>query len=234
MEKKQLKTCIVLPAFNEESNIAAVLDKINAQAIDAVVIDDGSSDSTGDVAYRHGAFVITHKNRGGKGASLRDGFAYVAGKEYDFVIALDSDGQHDPNEIPLFLRQAQISNADIIVGNRLWRPTGMPIVRLFTNRFMSLVISALCGCWIPDSQCGFRLFRVKAISSIKIEGNKFEIDSEPLVKLARRGYAIESIPITSIYGKEKSQINPLVDTMRFFRFVIKAIFYQKGRNENVT
>jgi len=219
-----MKTAVLLPAFNESSTISVLTRKIKSGGLDVVVIDDGSEDGTGNLAEKEGATVIRHPKRRGKGLSLKDGFEYASKNGYEHVITMDADGQHDPEEIQGLMDKARETKASVVVGNRLANPADMPWVRLFTNRFMSGVVSAICHQKIPDTQCGYRLFEIDALNSIVIEARKFEIESELLVKLAKKGYKIESVPIRSIYAGETSQINPLTDTFRFIRFLVRILF----------
>lgn len=218
-----MKTCVILPAFNEAENIANIIRKIKKIDIDVIVVDDGSKDSTSSIAEKEKAYLIRHPRRRGKGTSLKDGFDYARRRGYDIIITMDADGQHGPSEIPLFIKKAKETEASVVVGDRLTDPADMPPIRVLTNRFMSKIISAICHQRIPDTQCGFRLFHRDAINSIEIEARKFEIESELLVKLSRKGYRIESLPIKSIYAGETSQINPIIDAFRFIRFIIRIL-----------
>lgn len=218
-----MKICAILPAFNEAEYISGIISKIKSFSVDVIVVDDGSQDETASLAKRQGAFLIQYKTRRGKGSSLKDGFDYARKNNYDIVITMDADGQHDPEEIPLFLKKAEDLSPCIVVGNRMANPTGMPAIRIFTNRLMSAVISAICQQKIPDTQCGYRLFPKDVLSSIDIEARRFEIESELLIKLSKKGYKIESVPIKSIYAGETSRINPIFDTFRFIGFLIKML-----------
>lgn len=222
-----MKELIILPAYNEAANICKVVKSCKDLGYSVLVVDDGSTDNTLEIAKKEGAVVLRHNERQGKGFSIKDGFIYAINNSYHTVITLDADGQHDPSEIKKFIKKAAESNAPVIIGNRLCDPKNMPFVRLLTNKFMSAVISCVCKQNIPDTQCGYRLFKTFALESITIEAKKFEIDSELLIKLCRKGYKVESIPIKSLYGEEISQINPIVDTLRFFRFLIKILMSKK-------
>lgn len=215
-----MKACAIIPAFNEAENISKVIGGILVHGIDAVVVDDGSLDETFLLAERNKAHVIRHAKRRGKGLSLKSGFDYALKNGYDIIISMDADGQHDPGDIPLFLKKLKEEGPCIVIGNRMGNPKGMPFVRVATNRFMSSVISAICSQNIPDTQCGYRLFTGDAVSKVDIEAHKFEVESELLVKLARNGFEIKSVPIKSIYGREKSKIRPVRDTLRFICFII--------------
>lgn len=219
-----MRGCVIIPAYNEEMRIGYIVGEVKAKGVDCVVIDDGSSDKTKMIAEREGAHVISHPNNSGKGRSIRDGFSYVLESGYDFGLIMDGDGQHHPDEIPAFIKAAEDSDAGVIVGNRMRKPRNMPPVRLLTNWFMSTIISLITGQRLPDSQCGFRLIRSEVIKAIILSSDRYEIESEILIKAARAGFKIKSIFIKSIYGGQKSQIRPFKDTLRFVSFISKTIF----------
>jgi glycosyltransferase involved in cell wall biosynthesis len=218
----------VVPAVNEEKTIGGVIDGVKNHLEKIVVIDDGSSDRTGEIAEKHGAEVVRHEENMGKGQSLRDGFDRALKAGCEAVIVLDGDGQHDPAEIPKFVERAEAGAAGIIVGNRMSGARGMPLLRRFTNRFMSFLISRVCGQRIPDSQCGYRLLKRPVLEKVSLSTDCFETESEMLIRAGRAGFLIESVPVKTIYSRETSKIRPLTDTVRFFRFIFREAF-SKGR-----
>ncbi len=181
---------VLIPAYNEASTIGDVIKSIRSQGLDVLVIDDGSTDNTYDIAQINSASVIRHAMNKGKGASLREGFEDTLKKDYDAVIVMDGDGQHDPQEIQKFLKEVSSSDADIIVGNRMEDVTTMPFKRKMTNRFMSYLISKVAKQDIPDTQCGYRLIKTKALKSVKFLTSNYEIESELLIKASRKGFKI--------------------------------------------
>jgi glycosyltransferase involved in cell wall biosynthesis len=222
-----MRVCAIIPAFNEAGSIAGVIKGVKSFGIDAVVIDDGSSDETSLIAEKQDARIIPHIKRSGKGLSLKNGFDYALNKGYDMVFTLDADGQHDPADIPLFLNKIKKSGCSVVIGNRMSRPKDMPRIRVVTNKIMSSIISAICRQSIPDTQCGYRLFTRDAIAGINIKSHKFEIESEILIKLARKGFRISSVMISSIYADETSKIRPVRDAFRFIRLIIRVLVKNK-------
>jgi glycosyltransferase involved in cell wall biosynthesis len=220
----KMKICAVIPTYNEAKVIAGLVSRIKAMGLDVVVIDDGSTDNTGFCAGESGAVVLRNERKLGKGASLGKGFDFVRKMPFDGIMIMDGDGQHDPEDIKQFLAVAEKKQPCLIVGNRLGDPKGMPLIRRLTNRFMSYLLSQICRQGIPDSQCGFRFISSEILRKIKLRSRKFEIESEMLIKTGRQGFKIYSVPIRSIYGGEKSNINPLIDTVRFFRFLFRQIW----------
>ena len=226
-----MKLCVIIPVHNEAAEIGRIVTAIRQKKLDVVVIDDGSSDDSGYAAASCGAHVLTHQERQGKGLSLQEGFAYALQNNYRGVITMDGDGQHDVSDIDSFLDMIAADSARIINGTRMNGARGMPLIRLMTNRVMSGVISFICKQRIPDSQCGFRYIPAEALESIRLKSRDFEIETEVLIKASRRGYSIVSTPIKTIYRNEKSKINPVKDTVRFFVYLAKEL---KGDDESLS
>ena len=219
-----MRTCVLIPAYNESHHIVRLINEIKKTGLPMFVIDDGSQDDTARLAEEAGVPVIRNERNLGKGQSLIRGFHAMLEKNFDSVITIDADGQHDPAEIIRFVETATTSPNSIFVGNRLMQPVGMPWSRLLTNKIMSWAISLIAKQKIPDTQCGFRLIKNGLLRNLKLKTANYEIESEVLLRAARLGYTIESIPISSIYRNEKSQINPCIDTIRFLRFIMREIF----------
>ena len=211
--------CVLIPARNEASAIGAVVAPLARQGVDVLVIDDGSSDQTAQAARAAGARVLPRTRDHGKGAALREGFAWALERGYEAVVTMDADGQHAPEDVPRLVQTAVVTGAMIVVGNRMEHPVGMPRVRRWTNRVMSWIVSRLARQRIPDSQCGLRLIHTGLLRRARLEAAHYEIESELLLEAARLGGRIAAAPIQSIYAAQRSQINPWIDTTRFVRFL---------------
>lgn len=212
-----MKIGVVIPSFNERATIGKVVVEVIKYDVDEIlVIDDGSTDDTSKVAKENGATVITHSNNLGKGESIKEGISYFSNKDISYIIFMDGDGQHDPEEISRFINNAY---KNVVIGNRMCDHGNMPFIRWITNRIMSFIIFFLCGQYLPDSQCGYRLVNKEVLNNISLKCCKYEIESEMILKISEQNIKIYSIPISTIYRSEVSQINPLKDTLRFLGLV---------------
>ncbi len=211
--------CAVIPAFNESGRIGPVVAEARRHGLAVIVVDDGSSDNTASVAAAAGAEVIRHAENAGKGAALRTGFRRALEASYEGVVTLDADGQHDPEEIPKFIEAYERTGIPVLIGNRLWNPAGMPLVRRLTNRFMSWLLSREMGRYVPDTQCGFRFIRTDLLPYLETHSERFAAESEVLLEMAARGIRMDSVRIRTIYGGERSKIRPCADTIRFWRML---------------
>mgnify|MGYP001310971809 CR=1 FL=1 len=213
--------CILIPAFNEAHRIGPVVSGALAHGYPVVVIDDGSSDDTGALVRSLGAEVIRHEDNHGKGASLVSGFTYAREHGHPVVVTLDADGQHDPAEISRFVDTYRRTGIPVLIGNRMWNDAEMPIVRRWTNRVMSRLLCRIMKTFVPDTQCGFRLYRTDVLSFAPAVSRRFAMESEVLLHLALRGFRMDSVRVSTIYRGSKSRINPLVDTLRFFMMLLQ-------------
>ena len=224
-----MRTCVIIPTYNESKTIAGLIRQVQSNGLEVIVIDDGSSDNTADIAEASKVFVLRNVRNLGKGASLVKGYDFALAQGFDAVISMDGDGQHSCDDLAAFIHKAESSGVAIVVGNRMNSTKQMPLLRVATNRFMSRLISLVTGQRIPDTQCGFRLVKKELLEKFKLSTSKYETESEILIQASRLGFKIESVPVRTIYSGQKSQINPFVDTLRFLRFIIRESF-RRGKN----
>jgi glycosyltransferase involved in cell wall biosynthesis len=220
-------TFAVIPAFNAGPRLAEVVEKTAAQLAPerVLVVNDGSADGEPERLRARGAWVVDHDGNRGKGAALRTGFAAVLPRGAVGVLTLDADGQHDPDWIPRFLDAAP--GADIVLGSRMQNPGPMPRLRVVVNRFTSAVVSALAGTRITDSQSGFRWIAARVLRAVPLESQRFDAESEILIKAACLGFRIREIPMAAVYGEETSKVHPFRDTLRFFRLVRRSLRWRR-------
>jgi glycosyltransferase involved in cell wall biosynthesis len=220
-----MRAAAVIPAFNEAASIAAVVAGVRPAVAHVVVVDDGSSDATADEARRAGAEVLVHPSNRGKGHAVRTGLARVLNDSFTHVLLLDADLQHLPDEAAALLARAESSGADIVLGERRFDRSRMPASRYHANRIGSRVLSWFVGVPVQDTQCGFRVFRVEALRPLKLTATGYEIETEMLVKVRRRGGRVATVPVTAVYGNQRSKLRPVPDTTRtcflavYYRFL---------------
>jgi glycosyltransferase involved in cell wall biosynthesis len=227
------QTAAVIPAYQDEKHIGDIVRRTRRQLDHVLVVDDGSSDQTAQRAREAGAEVIVHDQNRGKGEAIKTGLGHwfatanssrsTAGElepQIIWAILLDSDGQHLPEEIDRFLEEAaSASQPAFLIGTRMNNLVGMPFIRRVVNRYMSSQISRLCRQQIPDTQCGFRMVHREFVPELLRGGNRFEYETEVLIVASRKGYRIESVPITTVYTDQVSKIHPVRDSLRFFKLM---------------
>ncbi|HLX35569.1 MAG TPA: glycosyltransferase family 2 protein [Candidatus Limnocylindrales bacterium] len=200
----------LVPAHNEAPRIEAVV-RAAARHGPVLVVDDGSADDTGARAVAAGADVFRQEPNQGKGAALRAGFRLALERDFEAVITLDGDGQHDASEIPAFLgayanRTVAGFPTELIVGRRDF--SKMPAARRLANSLGTVTLSAALGEWIPDNQSGYRLIGrrlMRAMLPSREDGFAFEV--EMIAVCLREGWPLDWIPIRTIYGDEESHID---------------------------
>jgi glycosyltransferase involved in cell wall biosynthesis len=213
------RVAVVIPAYHEEKHIGEVVLRTRAQLNHVLVVDDGSMDKTAEHARAAGAEVIIHPQNRGKGESIKTGLRHWLDRQFDFVIVLDADGQHRPEEIERFLRLAASDGVALLIGNRMNDVARMPHLRRVVNRYMSKRISCVCGREIPDTQCGFRMLHRQLIPEMLGGTGRFDYETEMLFIASRKNFRIESVPISTVYSDEVSSIHPVRDTVRFLKLM---------------
>jgi glycosyltransferase involved in cell wall biosynthesis len=224
------QTAAVIPAYQDEKHIGDIVRRTRRQLDNVLVVDDGSTDQTALRAREAGAEVIVHAQNQGKGEAIKTGLAHWIGsanssrsgedRQITWVILLDSDGQHLPEEIDRFLLAAtSVTQPTFFIGNRMDDVARMPFVRRVVNRYMSNQISRVCGQKIPDTQCGYRMLHRQLIPDMLRGAHRYDYETEALIIASRKGYRIESVPITTVYTDQVSKIHPVRDAFRFFQLM---------------
>jgi glycosyltransferase involved in cell wall biosynthesis len=221
------KVCIVIPAYNAQETLGSVLKKISPLKGDIMVVDDGSSDETKRAALENGAQLLEHPFNLGKGAALRTGFRYALQKDYQVIITLDADGQHDPAEIPFLLKIFRSVKPDILIASRAAEFGKMSFLRRFWNRLGVKAVARLCHSDITDSQSGFRLIRADVLKKIDFSTSRFEAELELLIKACKRGFSVLSVPINTqkVDGTGSSHFRPVVDTWMVCKLFLRSLFW---------
>lgn len=222
----------VLPAFNEGATIRSLVERTLARLQNVIVVDDGSSDDTSAQLTGLPVRVIRHEENLGKAASLWDGVQAALQHEAEYVITLDGDGQHAPEDIPNLLDAHHARPNDIIIGARVRNRETAPVARRFANDFADFWISWAAGARIRDSQSGFRLYPAELLERIDVAHDKahgFVFESEILIEAARSGVACYSIPIQTRYPKQarKSYFRPVADIAAIVLMVARKLLLQR-------
>jgi len=217
-----MKVLIIIPAYNEEKNVKKVINECLKYSKHVLAINDGSKDGTLKEIKKTKAICLDNGINRGKGYSLKRGFKYAIENKFDVVVTLDADGQHDPRYIQSFVIGIK-KGYDILIGTRIKRHSDMPYIRRATNFLLSFILSIFSRKWIKDTQSGYRAINVESLKGLKLETNRYETESELLMKLGRRGAKFGKIIIPTIYGSEESSINPIKDAGRF----LKVLRYRK-------
>lgn len=207
----------VIPALNAEKSVAGVIEATRRAlpGIHVVGVDDGSTDATRIVLERTCDHVITFDVNRGKGAALRTAFEWISEhRGTSPVLTLDADGQHDPSFAPRLLDM--LTSADIVIGTRHIRGATVPPHRRFANRLSSAATRAVSRTRISDSQSGFRAMRPEVIATVRAIGDRYEYETDFLVRASHRGYRIAEVSVPTIYGPP-SHFREFADAWRVAR-----------------
>lgn len=219
--------CAVIPAHDEAPRIGEVIRR-TLEHLPALVVDDGSSDSTAEVARAGGAEVIEQRPNQGKGAALRVGFRAALERGLEAVVTLDADGQHDPADLPALLAgRSAADTPELVVGQRVFHQ--MPLVRRASNELGTWLLSAALGRSIPDNQSGYRVIGRRLMGAMLEsceDGFAFEV--EMIAVCLREGWPMAWVPIRTIYADERSHIRPLRHLREFLGVTRRARRIARG------
>jgi len=224
---------VVIPAFNEERSLGFILQRTNEafKKMDlyheVIVINDGSNDRTAKVAMEYGGILINNEENLGKGDALKKGFMRANGY---FIVTLDADGEHEPEEIPNLLYPVLNGNNNVavVVGSRFngkMRDGAMTRLHIVGNKIFNAIIFFLTGKTISDSQSGFRVYRRDVVRKLILYSLGYEIDTEIIVKILKRRFVVKEVPIT--HNRRYcgfSRLDTLRDGFKILMTIIKARF----------
>lgn len=219
----------VIPAYQAAATIGAVVRGVRRRLEHVIVVDDGSSDSTAEAAEREGARVERLPANGGKGVALRVGIERALALEPRALALLDADGQHDPDDLDALLAAWDAGTADLVIGARLADRDEIPTARFWTNYIGSRILSWMCGVELEDSQSGYRVISAPLARELGLASDGFAIESEMLIKAARRGARIAHVRVRTIYNAGGSHFRPLLDT---FRISCASIYFKVFDDES--
>lgn len=215
---------VAIPAKDAEKTVGRVVSECRRILPDVLVVDDGSTDRTGEVAREQGATVLRHEVNRRKGAALKTAFAYALEKGYTAVITLDADGQHLPGEIPKLMKARERTEADLVIGSRAHLFEGMVARRRRANRFSANAVSFAAGARVDDPQSGFRIYGDRLLRTIRAGSDGFDFENEIIVRAGRGKFKIVTVPIELgfVDGVPTSHYKPVKDTARIFWTVTRT------------
>ena len=236
---KSLKICVIIPTYNNERTLKRVIDGVLEITDDLIVINDGATDSTSIILKKYTDItqIYLPKNKG-KGNALRVGFKKAEELGYEFSITIDSDGQHYPEDIAVFVNQLEFeTNKNILlIGSRNMNQEAVPGGSSFGNKFSNFWYKVETSIQLKDTQSGFRLYPLKELNKIKFYTSKFEFEIENIVKAAWKGIIVKNVPVKVLYDEQErvSHFRPFKDFARISLLntwlVLVAFIYIKPRD----
>ncbi len=190
---------IIIAAYNESKHISNVLKEIKKSYGNIIVVDDGSKDNTFEVSKKERVIVLKHIVNLGKGAAMKTGCDYAIKNNADILVLVDADGQHEPKEIPEFLKK--IKEKDIVFGYRTFSKK-MPKILSFGNKFINFATKLLYGLNLKDTQCGYRAFTAQAYKKIRWRSLDYSMESEMIANTGKHHLKYAQVPIATIYSEK--------------------------------
>ncbi|MDR0619245.1 MAG: DUF2062 domain-containing protein [Bacteroidales bacterium] len=214
-----LNVAVVIPTYNNEKTIAKVIEEVKYYADNIIVVNDGSTDATGEILRNmQGITLLQHATNEGKGAALKTAFRYALANGFIHAITIDADGQHKASNITVFLNE--LANGDdntLLTGARNLHAENMPEKNTFANKFSNFWIWAETGIRLQDTQSGFRLYPLKPLQKMKFITRRYDFEVELMVRLSWKGVMLKNIPIEVYYppaNERVSHFKPFKDFMR--------------------
>jgi glycosyltransferase involved in cell wall biosynthesis len=192
---------VILPAFNEATVIGKVLSDVQMEGYPNIcLIDDGSTDNTSVIAQKYGVNILKHPINRGVGAAIQTGIAFAKKEAYQYILLMDSDGQHLSEDIESLIKKMDETGADIVIGNRfIFSDNIIPKDRIVYNKIANMFTNLFCKNKYNDTQSGFRLLNRKSIELLELRSKGFDFCSEMLIVSERINLRIEQTPIRVLY-----------------------------------
>jgi glycosyltransferase involved in cell wall biosynthesis len=232
---KALKTCVIIPTYNNAKTLEAVISKTLEYCDEVMVVNDGATDDTANIISKFkNLIVVTHPQNKGKGMALRNGFKKAVELGFENVITIDSDGQHYPEDFITFLNKAEEVPGSLIIGARNMSVDNVPNKSTFGNKFSNFWFWVETGIRMEDTQSGYRLYPVQRLKKIWLFTTKFELEIEVIVKAAWRGIPVISVPVKVYYapqGERVTHFRPGKDFTRIsflntYLVILTALFWK--------
>ncbi len=216
-KEKKKKIIVVIAAYNEEEHIKRVVEKVIEQGYEVIVVDDGSTDKTGEEAEKAGAIVLKHIINTGKGAAMKTGCDYALKEKADVIVLMDGDEQHKAEDIPRFIKA--LEKAEVVLGYRKINKN-MPLIMRIGNKIINTASSIINGIKIKDTQSGFRAMTSEAYKKIRWRSPDYGMESEMIAKIAKKKIKYKQIPISTIYH-DKFKGTTVFDGIKIVLRIIK-------------
>jgi glycosyltransferase involved in cell wall biosynthesis len=216
------RPAVLIPSYDCAATIGAVVAEARRHVASVLVVDDGSTDGTGERARAAGAEVLRHGENRGKGAALVSGMRHLAAAGFTHALSMDGDGQHLGAEIPKLLAVARAEPGAIVIGVRTIGTQAVAAVNLFGNRVANLAVRVASGAPVGDTQSGFRVYPLAAVLALPIDGVRFEYETTVIIHAVRAHVAIRATPVAVYYppiAERRSHYRKVVDTLRIIRAV---------------
>ncbi|MBN1926994.1 MAG: DUF2062 domain-containing protein [Prolixibacteraceae bacterium] len=218
---QEKKCCVIVPTYNNAQFLVSVLNDVLAYCNDVIVVNDGSTDNTLTVLEPFSQVkVVSYPKNKGKGHALKTGFKLACVSGYQYAITIDSDGQHYAKDLPTFLELIDAHPKTIIIGARNLNQENMNGNSSFANKFSNFWFKVETGIEMPDTQSGYRLYPIKALSDMRFFTNKYEFEIEVLVRASWKGIEIMAAPIDVYYPAKADRVTHFRPFKDFFRISV--------------
>jgi glycosyltransferase involved in cell wall biosynthesis len=232
-----LKCGVIIPTYNNDKTLKRVIDGVLEYTNNIIIVNDGCTDSTPEILKNYPQITQIHfKTNKGKGVGLREGFKKGLELDYDFAITIDSDGQHYPDDIPVFINEIEKCGNCLLIGSRNMTQESVPKGSSFGNKFSNFWYWAETGVKLTDTQSGYRLYPLKIMDKINFKTTKFEFEIENIVKASWNGVTVKNVPVKVLYDPQErvTHFRPYKDFARITVLntwlVIVALLYIKPRD----